>query len=1208
MNSDGTWEYVVDPNKIVPLDGGEQAHDSFTFTASDGSVHEITMTVTGTEDAAIVSGIFEGEVTEPDNWDTPIQASGTLSIMDPDSNDTPAFNNVTLQGSYGKFELVNGQWTYTLDKNISPDIAHGETETDNFTLTATDGTEREIKVDVKGSPTEVTQITHYQDGNENAGDDDSQWPGWTLDVNNRSASDTEVQLSLGKNTDTASLADDFTGVMKLYSAKSGDLLETVNYDTSSGLVNITLPAYEGQIRVLMQPKDDVLKEGIEQLTIKAKIADINTDWIDSAAVSLSDESGTGDTVDITLTQDKPNVTEGDTITYTVKLSHAAPAGSKVMIAYSYDSAEGDDITEVREALIGSDGKTATFTVQTTDDVLKEANETFSVEVTDVLTAAGGEAFEKVNINSAKVDTTIVDDGGSTVDVSLTASTSSVTEGESVTYTVKLSHAAPAGSKVKIDFTYPDSQGEDITEVREALIGEDGKTATFTVDTTDDVLKEADETFTVKITDVLSSSGTDAFENLNLQGAEVNTVIVDDGNSDVDITLTSDKTSVTEGEDVTYTVQLSHAAPAGSKVTIEYVYPNAKGEDITEIREALIDDDGKTATFTVQTTDDVLKEASEDFSVRVTDVLTTAGGKAFEKVNLTHAEIDTTIVDDGNSTVEVSLSANTNAVTEGESVTYTVKLSHAAPAGSKVKIDFTYTDSQGEDITEVQEAEIGPDGKSATFTVNTTDDVLKEANETFTVAVTDVLSSSGTDAFENLDLNKAKVDTVIVDDGSSIVDVTLTQDKNAVTEGDDVTYTVELSDKAPPNSKVLIDYTYTNSQGEDITEVREASINEDGMTASFVVTTTDDVLKEGNETFSVEVTQVVSSSGLDVFENVNLNGAKVDTTIIDDGNSVVEVVLTADKTNVTEGDTVTYTVELNNEAPPGSKVTIDYAYTTAEGEDITEVREAEIGPDGKTASFEVIMTNDVLNEDSETFSVMVTDVKSPSGAEAFENLDLNKAKVDTTIVDAGDSIVDVTLSANKSDVTEGDSVTYTVELSHAAPAGSKIKIDFTYPDSQGEDITEVKEAEIGPDGKTATFTVNTTDDVLKEANETFSVNVTDVLSQSGSNAFENVNLNAASIDTTIIDDGQSVVDITLTADKTSVTEGDAITYTVKLSHDAPANSKVKIAYTYPNAQGEDITEIKEATIEPMAKPPISPLRRLMMFSRKPMRCSPSPSRR
>ncbi|WP_039732019.1 VCBS domain-containing protein, partial [Enterovibrio norvegicus] len=72
-------------------------NDTFTLTASDGSTHQITVTVEGTDDAAVVAGVTTGGVDL--GADTPeTSVSGTLSITDVDDGDTPSFTNTTIDG------------------------------------------------------------------------------------------------------------------------------------------------------------------------------------------------------------------------------------------------------------------------------------------------------------------------------------------------------------------------------------------------------------------------------------------------------------------------------------------------------------------------------------------------------------------------------------------------------------------------------------------------------------------------------------------------------------------------------------------------------------------------------------------------------------------------------------------------------------------------------------------------------------------------------------------------------------------------------------------------------------------------------------------------------------------------------------------------------------------------------------------------------
>ncbi|MBW3763356.1 hypothetical protein GL264_21615, partial [Aeromonas jandaei] len=95
-------------------------------------------------------------------------------------------------------------------------------------------------------------------------------------------------------------------------------------------------------------------------------------------------------------------------TYTVTLSDAAPVGSIVTLSYTYTSASGKDITETTQAVIGADGKTATFTIATVDDKFAEGDEKFSVSVSGVQTPSGSNVFEKLDLSGASVETTIKD--------------------------------------------------------------------------------------------------------------------------------------------------------------------------------------------------------------------------------------------------------------------------------------------------------------------------------------------------------------------------------------------------------------------------------------------------------------------------------------------------------------------------------------------------------------------------------------------------------------------------------------------------------------------------------------------------------------------------------------------------------------------------------------------------------------------------------
>ena len=147
------WTYTLDPSTVQGLDAGDFATDRFTFTATDGTEQIITISISGTNDASIVSGTFLGNVDEKNEGDESI-ITGSISISDIDENDSPQFSDQTStvgDNSYGSFELTNGVWEYILDQSSVQDLDEGDEVNDYITYTATDGTAQQIEVTIYGS-------------------------------------------------------------------------------------------------------------------------------------------------------------------------------------------------------------------------------------------------------------------------------------------------------------------------------------------------------------------------------------------------------------------------------------------------------------------------------------------------------------------------------------------------------------------------------------------------------------------------------------------------------------------------------------------------------------------------------------------------------------------------------------------------------------------------------------------------------------------------------------------------------------------------------------------------------------------------------------------------------------------------------------------------------------------------------------------------
>ena len=151
LTDNGTWTYDLDNTnpQVQALGKGATATDTITVNSADGTPHQITITMNGTNDTAVIGGTSAGAVTE----ETQLQTSGSLTITDTDTGEAH-FSNTDIKGSLGTLHLTDaGQWTYDLD-NTNPTVqalGKGAATTDTITVTSADGTTHQVTIAVNGT-------------------------------------------------------------------------------------------------------------------------------------------------------------------------------------------------------------------------------------------------------------------------------------------------------------------------------------------------------------------------------------------------------------------------------------------------------------------------------------------------------------------------------------------------------------------------------------------------------------------------------------------------------------------------------------------------------------------------------------------------------------------------------------------------------------------------------------------------------------------------------------------------------------------------------------------------------------------------------------------------------------------------------------------------------------------------------------------------
>jgi VCBS repeat-containing protein len=159
MTTAGVWTYTVnDANSAVQaLNVGDTLTDSFTVTTIDGTPQVVTITINGTNDAAVISGATTGSVTEDGGTKCDLPTTtGTLTATDVDN--APGFTAVNCptasDAGYGTFTMTaDGVWIYKLDdSNCAVQALNvGDTLTDCFTVTTIDGTAQVVTITINGA-------------------------------------------------------------------------------------------------------------------------------------------------------------------------------------------------------------------------------------------------------------------------------------------------------------------------------------------------------------------------------------------------------------------------------------------------------------------------------------------------------------------------------------------------------------------------------------------------------------------------------------------------------------------------------------------------------------------------------------------------------------------------------------------------------------------------------------------------------------------------------------------------------------------------------------------------------------------------------------------------------------------------------------------------------------------------------------------------
>lgn len=524
------------------------------------------------------------------------------------------------------------------------------------------------------------------------------------------------------------------------------------------------------------------------------------------------------------------------------------------------------------------------------------------------------------------------------------------------------------------------------------------------------------------------------------------------------------------------------------------------------------------------------------------------------------------------TLSIDQVSNDEGSSGTSSFTFTVTLSAAST--SPVTVDFATADGTasstagavgGADFAAANGTlTFAPGDTSKTITVTVNGDAVNEADETFTVTLTNPSGATLATA--------TGTGTIVNDDSAptvSIADALLTEGNTGTTPA---TFTVTLS--AASGQTVSVHYQTNDgsaSAGSDYTAVADTTLTfAPGETSKDVsVDVVGDTTIEPNETFSVVLSQPT---------NATLGAPATGTATIQNDDGATQPSISIADATVTEGNAGTkiLTFDVTASAAGAQVVTVDFATSdgtaTTAGNDYQATSGTITFGLGETAKqISVVIVGDTANEDDETFTVTLSNPK---------NAIVQTASATGTIQN-DDAVPTVTI--NNVSVAEGQAgttaMTFTATLS--AASGKTVSVDFATADGTattggslatgGQDYTATSgTATFAPGVTTASVTVQVAGDTLNEADETLTVALSNAV---------NAALGGAAVGTGTVTNDDALPLIVITGDAQS--EGNSgtspLTFTVSLvdatSNPAPSGRTVTVDFATKNGTalaGSDYT--------------------------------------
>jgi hypothetical protein len=606
------------------------------------------------------------------------------------------------------------------------------------------------------------------------------------------------------------------------------------------------------------------------------------------------------------------VNEGDVVTFTINTSNVAD-GTVLYYTISGTVSSSDFTDGLLSGSITINNNTATFTKTLANDITPigtEGSESFAVSIRlNSLTGTIVTSSSAVNV----ADTSVLS-------YSISQSSTSLNEGDSVTFTVT-TQGVPNGTTLYYTTTGTVSSN-DFTD---GLLS-----GSFTINNNSAVLSK---TLSNDLT-VVGSENQETFQIQIRTGSITGSIVATSSTITVEdtsissYTLTQSATQIDEGESVNFTLT---TVGIPNETTLYYTSSNIT--DVTPPSGSFVVNDN-TSSFSVTALQDAIIESDESFFVNVRTSSVTGDIVAISS--------EITI----KNKTSVSVGVSTTIIFEGESVTFTV-----TPTGIPNGTVLNYSHS-GDALP--QSGSFTIINGSGAFTLTAIEDALVESIETFTVDIKNSLGNT-----------LATSPSISITNTTSI---TLTPSAISITEGESITFNV--STVGIPNLTTLY-YTASNNAANslDILPINGNFVINNNS-GEFSIGSLQDFTSESLEFLEVQVRAssltgpvIATSPVISIQDSPFTLDIIPEKTVIPESTLGNNSSLKFDIITTNVGSGTTFTAVLNT------------SLSTANSSDLNNFFSTVITINNNAASFTVPISRDARTEGSETF---VIDVYNKNG--------------------------------------------------------------------------------------------------------------------------------------------------------------------------------------------------------------------------------------